>query len=122
MAYQRDGEEPRRWAFCSLAQAEGLARTPAPFADGTFYRAKQFRLAARSALPLPDYLCVSRNHFDLEWTGERRLKNAVMVLEWIPDTSRLRTLPSKTGALSPAQEARLRKALSLLDLQVAPTY
>lgn len=40
-----------------------------------------------------------------------------MVLEWVPDTSRLRTLPSSTGALSPDQEVRLAKALSLLDLQ-----
>ena len=49
--------------------------------------------------------------------GERRLKNAVMVLEWVPDTTQLRTLPSATGALSAAQEERLRRALSLLDLR-----
>ena len=68
MAYQRDGEEPMRWAFCSLGETrrdtDGATRA-APFADGAFYPAASFRLHARSALPFPEYLSVSRNHFDL---------------------------------------------------------
>ena len=58
-------------------------------------------------MPFPAYLGVTRNHFNLEWVGERRLKNAVMVLEWVPDTRRLKTLPAAAGALSPAQELSL---------------
>ena len=83
MAYQRDGEEPTRWAVCSLAEmrvAEGVPRA-APFADGAFYPASQFKLHSRSPLPFPEFVCVSRNHFDLALLGERRLKNAVMALD-----------------------------------------
>jgi hypothetical protein len=40
-----------------------------------------------------------------------------MVLDWVPDATKRRTLPSATGSLSEAQEGRLQKALSLLDLQ-----
>ena len=55
MAYQRDNEEPRRWAFVSLAGAEGPP--PAVFDEGTFYPAAQFRLHSRAPLPFP---CASR--------------------------------------------------------------
>merc|ERR1719231_173732 len=49
MAYQRDNEEPKRWAFCSLgetapsAEAAGGA-APEPFHTGSFYPADKFRL------------------------------------------------------------------------------
>ena len=84
MSYLRDGEEPARWAFCTLAetrQAPGSAAPGqlAPLADGAFYPASSFRLHARAPLPFPSYLAMSRNHFNLDWNGERRLKNAVMV-------------------------------------------
>ena len=81
IAYQRDGEEPLRWAFGILGAFKGAKGLPAPLANGTFYPASQFRLPSRSPLSFPESLCVSRNHFNLDWTGDRRLKNAVMVLE-----------------------------------------
>ena len=135
MAYQRDGEEPRRWAFSSLgartdatalgisdaaATAAALDPTgtlPTPFAEGSFYPAKDFRLHSRSGLPFPSYLAVSRNHFNLEWIGERRLKNAVCVLEWIPSVAALQSAPPRAAALTDEQEGRLRKALTMLDLR-----
>ena len=48
MAYQRDGEEPTRWAFRTLgdvaaADAPTLPGAPLPFASGTFYPASEFR-------------------------------------------------------------------------------
>jgi hypothetical protein len=67
-------------------------------------------------------LCVSRNHHNLEWVGERRLKNAVMLLEWIPSVSKLQPLPSKASSLSDAQERRLRNALALLNLDSSGTF
>lgn len=138
-AYLREGEEPTSWAFCTLAErreaggedeaklpppsatAVGAAlagdlRTLAPFRDGSIYRASQYRLTQRSPMPFPDYLCVSRNHHNLDWVGERRLKNAVMLLEWVPSVAALRALPSRASTLSEAQERRLRNALALLDL------
>eukprot|EP00966_Prymnesium_polylepis_P218258 5051747-Prymnesium_polylepis.1 len=82
MAYLRDGEEPQRWAFCTLGENRVDEDDPeaaprlAPLSEGTFYEASAFRLHSRAPLPFPPYLHMSRNHFNLEWTGERRLKNA----------------------------------------------
>ena len=115
MAYQRDNEEPRRWAFVSLAGAEGPP--PAVFDEGTFYPAAQFRLHSRAPLPFPSCLSVSRNHFNLDWVGERRLKNAVMVLEYVPSVARLRRLPPEVPALDAEQSERVDAALSLLSLR-----
>ena len=131
MAYLRDGEEPQRWAFCTLGQmhqpdpeeaATGSAPQLAPLAEGTFYPACDFRLHARTPLPLPRYLQCSRNYFNLEWTGERRLKNAVMVLEWVPSVEKLASLPTGNAAMSAAQRARLASALKLLDFDSSGSY
>ena len=125
MAYQRDGEEPRRWAFCTLGQqpntdtadaaddatdSTAAARaSKAPcwalplFGDGTFYPASEFRLHSRAPLPFPPSLAISRNHFNLDWMGERRLKNAVMVLEWVPCVAQLRRASPLARALSSEQ-------------------
>lgn len=37
----------------------------------------------------------SSNHYSLGWgaRGARRLKNVVVVLDWVPDTSKLHVLP-----------------------------
>ena len=50
MAYQRDGEEPQRWAFCTLGQQKD--GVPTCLADGTFYPASDFHLHSRSPLPM----------------------------------------------------------------------
>ena len=124
MNYQRDNEEPQRWAFVSLAEAEGgrrLAAEPAAepvlLGDGTFYKASEFHLHARAPLPFPAPLRVSRNHFNLQWVGERRLKNCVMVMEYVPSVKALRTVDAPSSELSAAQSERLHNALALLDLQ-----
>ena len=121
MAYLRDGEEPHRWAFCTLGETrvpEGESGAPpqlAPLSEGTFYPASSFRLHARTPLPFPAYLQMSRNHFNLEWAGERRLKNAVMVLEWVPSLEKLAALPTAAAAMNVAQQERVDSALRLLD-------
>jgi len=122
MAYQRDDEEPRRWAFCTLGEKtdDDVRQQPsslAPFASGCFYPAAQFRLHGRAPLPFPQSLHVSRNHFNLEWIGERRLKNAVCVLEYIPSVGQLQRVAPPTAELSEEQSLRLRDALALLDLR-----
>ena len=47
---------------------------------------------------------------------QRLLKNAVMLLEWVPSASKLELLPAKASSLTDAQERRLHSALSLLNL------
>lgn len=41
VAYLRDGEEPRRWAFASLAERSVSGQPPPLLADGSFYCASQ---------------------------------------------------------------------------------
>jgi len=116
MAYQRDDEEPKRWAFCTLGETPD-GQPLAPFASGSFYPASQFRLHSRAPLPFPGCLAVSRNHFNLDWVGERRLKNAVCVLEWVPSMGQLERVAPSRATLSAAQQTRLDDALALLDLR-----
>lgn len=68
------------------------------------------------------YAAAQRNHFNLDWLGERRLKNAVMVLEWVPDLSEVCSLPPKASELTAEQEARLSNSLSLLDMSDRGSY
>ena len=114
LAYVREGEEPTRWPFCQLAEFRGAARQPAPLAEGAFYPASEFCVRGKSPLTFPPYLAVSRNHFNLEWRGERRLKNAVMVLEWCPSSR-----PSKSSRhawLSRGAQRSGSQGLNLLDV------
>ena len=63
MAYQRDNEEPTRWAFCRLAETDAATGGPAVLSAGTFYRAAQLRPPSRSPLsPLRSPLAPSRAH------------------------------------------------------------
>ena len=52
--------------------------------SGAFYPAADFRLHGRAPLPFAPSLALSRNHFNLQWVGDRRLKNSIVVLEWVP--------------------------------------
>lgn len=116
VAYQRDNEEPQRWAFCTLGERAN-GGPPAPFASGIFYPASEFKLHGRAPLPFPPCLSISRNHFSLEWVGERRIKNAVCVLEWVPSIAALERTPPLQPQLTPEQAARVNDALSLLNLR-----
>jgi len=122
VAYLRDGEEPRRWAFSALGEKALTAERPAPLADGVFYPASDFRLHSRSGLPLPPFMCVSRNHFNLEWVGERRLKNAVCVLEWTPDAALETVAHPGSAELDAQRRAALDKALAFLDVRGTARY
>lgn len=44
-------------------------------------------IRANEVLQFPEFLLISRNHFHLEWMMRRtmrRLKNVVVVMEWLP--------------------------------------
>lgn len=86
MAYSRDQEQAVPWKFATLAQ-------PADQVE-QFYAGSSFALYQTKALPLPSYVLFSRNYFDHRWSGERRLKNVVMVMEWVPNTGVLRLFDS----------------------------
>ena len=50
-----------------------------------FYQLRDFRLIKRNPIEVPSYLALSANYFNPKWTGERRLKNVVCVLEYMPN-------------------------------------
>eukprot|EP00756_Hemistasia_phaeocysticola_P010307 Hpha_TRINITY_DN15008_c2_g11::TRINITY_DN15008_c2_g11_i1::g.123864::m.123864 len=89
MVYSREGEEPIQWPASALGDmAEATAAQedrPAPL-----YNMTDFKLYRRRPLLFPGSLMSTRNFFDLRWGGERRLKNVICVLEWIPEKSALR--------------------------------
>ncbi len=104
--YNRTKEAPEHWPVALLADAKegankhgaGGAATllgdlvGAQAADGDgellqvhpFYDMSQFKLRHQSSVQFPDYVMASTNYFNRAWTGMRRLKNVVMILEWVP--------------------------------------
>ena len=46
----------------------------------------------REPITFPEYLKVSNNYFDKRWSGARRLKNVIMVLEHVPNLKKLAPL------------------------------
>ena len=64
-----------------------------------------------SSLPFPADLLISRNHFNLNWAGERRLKNSIMVLDWAPSAQGLSLLPPSAAVLTDSQQERLSSAV-----------
>lgn len=86
--FSRDDEQPNPWT------ADLLGKTPvlATGGDCPFYAFAQFRaLADQPLLAFPPRLLLSDNFFKPRWVGvgERRLKNAELVLEWVPQAGQL---------------------------------
>ncbi len=82
MAYSREHEEQVPWAFDTL----GDARASETCLPSQFYPASQFKLAKRDAIRFPQCVAVSNNYFNTKWSGSRRIKNTVMVLDWVPNS------------------------------------
>jgi hypothetical protein len=64
---------------------------------------------------LVDYVSISDNYFDKKWSGARRIKNVVMLLEWIRAPAQLQTRAHTYEPLSQAQEGALLRAIELFD-------
>eukprot|EP00744_Colponema_vietnamica_P003943 GILI01005967.1.p1 GENE.GILI01005967.1~~GILI01005967.1.p1 ORF type:complete len:834 (-),score=335.55 GILI01005967.1:93-2594(-) len=139
-------EEPIPWSFndvifgrhVPLDQADKVDEEKTPF-----YKLNDFKLYKRNPISIPPFLGVSANYFNPRWSGERRLKNVVAVLEYVPaqenlsvlsheasisgirseefnrevgaETSGLRQ-PTLARTLSVTTQTTLQKAFKLLDL------
>ena len=85
-----------------------------------FYGLRDFHLLYQVPLPFPPALHLSRNYFNPAWSGLRRLKNVVCLLEWCPDADasvlRLVTDSEHKGQvrLNDSQQATIFKAHALL--------
>lgn len=109
LAYSREHEEPTPWSFASLRTS---LNQPLP----QFYSASEFKLYKRNPLKFPDFCMVSNNYFDCRWSGARRIKNVVMVLDWIPELSELIPSFRSIEPLTEAQSEALDVALDLFDI------
>jgi len=93
LQYSRDMEEPVHWRFDDVIR-QSPCRNVEDVNDETapFYEAKTFRLYKRNPIEFPACIAISSNYFNPRWSGERRLKNVVCVLEFVPQVTLLRTM------------------------------
>eukprot|EP01107_Rhizomastix_libera_P015447 TRINITY_DN5841_c0_g1_i1.p1 TRINITY_DN5841_c0_g1~~TRINITY_DN5841_c0_g1_i1.p1 ORF type:complete len:4156 (-),score=944.82 TRINITY_DN5841_c0_g1_i1:134-11092(-) len=86
-AYSRDDEQHNPW------QVERLSIVPTCKLGGdeAFYMFSDFYIHDQGRkLPFPAFLLLSDNFFRPRWLGlgDRRLKNASIVMEWVPNSSK----------------------------------
>jgi len=83
-----------------------------------FYKFQQFSLRGlgKSDLSVPDNMLLSHNYFRPEWasTGQRRLKNIVVVLEWQRPVEK-KAVSGKVTPLSEKHEKQMKRMFELLD-------
>ena len=116
LKYVRDDERQLSWNY------ETLCNGP-EWSEHGFYPLKTFKVhkgVGKTTAPLafPDYLYLSKNYFREGWAlnGHRRLKNLTVVLDWVPDSSKLTTDTSGGGgAFTASQESALRTAFEMFD-------
>ena len=135
--YSRNQEAPTPWPLSALLNSPSLAADDdddesSEAKDCPFYRLRRFKLRHQESLRVPGQLLCSRNYFNPEWSGLRRIKNVIMVMEWAPEAPvsggqvgqalgkgfRLLTPEEHRAAAPPltlAREDSLRKAFLLLS-------
>jgi hypothetical protein len=115
MQYSRDMEEPLNWNFDTVFGAKMIPETSGANLNpevNPFYQLADFRLIKRNPLEVPDYLALSVNYFNPKWTGERRLKNVVCVLEYMPFAEEaLKQQPPTLDELGDAVDAKADAAM-----------
>jgi thiol-disulfide isomerase/thioredoxin len=116
--YMRDMEEPSPWLFCGLSDFEMMTNgEPAPF-----YAASEFKLFARQPLRFPHNMLVSNNFFDKRWSGQRRVKNVVIAMEWVVDrdpSSLFRTTRQEDLAAGPPMGHDLHRTVEFMKSTAA---
>eukprot|EP01038_Epipyxis_sp_PR26KG_P004031 gene4031-5768_t len=118
--FSRQEEVQRPWPFSMLAKPL-VNKSVVP--DHPFYPMKDFKLRHHEPLEFPENLYISSNYFNPNWTGLRRVKNVVMVLEYSPSTTpeflRLKSKEDFHVQLSESQNIALSKAHTLLGFHAA---
>lgn len=95
LQYSRDMEEPTSWKFDDvIRKAPCAAAGDVDDEASPFYHLDTFKLVKRNPLNFPRHLSLSSNYFNPRWTGERRLKNVVCVLEYVPDATTVERVSS----------------------------
>ena len=111
--YSRNEERPTSWPLSMLAKRASESEHP-------FYPLSEFKLGHCKSLAFPDQMLVSRNYFNPDWRGLRRIKNVVVVMEWTADSQELRLedLSDVAAPLTQEQEDALEEAHTLLSAAV----
>ena len=110
LAYSRDHEAAVPWPFASLAEAATPGNAlPQPFV----YPLSAFHLYKRQPLPFPAYLYLTNNTFNPQWTGARRIKNTVMIMELLPNTEAVAPLVPAAVPLSAKEQIAVKRAIDL---------
>jgi len=118
--YTRSDEAARAWHVSALLEGpQALAGGAAVEGGHPFFPLADFKMRYGEPLKFPSFVAASRNYFNPNWSGLRRLKNVVVVLEYAPDAHALQPKsPEETlqdAVLDdPRSEAALAKALALL--------
>mmetsp|Transcript_7246 Transcript_7246/g.21392 ORF Transcript_7246/g.21392 Transcript_7246/m.21392 type:complete len:5155 (-) Transcript_7246:1654-17118(-) len=100
LQYSRDNEEPISWRFEDIIQQSPVKNlSDVNDVQAPFYQMRSFHLHKRDPIALPRYLAASSNYFNPKWTGERRLKNVVCVMEYIPDANEVRQVKTSDSLL-----------------------
>ena len=75
-----------------------------------------FALYKQKPITFPEYAFESDNYYDKNWDGERRVKNTIISMEWVPDTNLPREQRKRSSAaLTQEQAANIKRAVDLLE-------
>ena len=83
--YARDEEEPSAWEIDQLQY--GPTKGHLGFYPLSTFSVFKNIVRVNETLKFPEFLWVSKNHYNLSWTMNRtlrRLKNVICILEWDP--------------------------------------
>ena len=110
--YSRSKETADRWQVHELRSDSCSA----------FYPMSEFKLRHQKSINFPQYTRLSSNYYNRKWDGLRRLKNVVMILEWIPSQKRVsRNISLQPGGQNDPQQSitadDLHKAFQLLAFE-----
>ena len=128
--YSRDDEEPKPWLVEDLGHGVQIKQDKLGFFPLSKFAIFQNVVRENDTLNFPEYLWVSKNHFDIKWSMSRttrRIKNVVCILEIDPhqknmlpehlvQTPQLEGSSFAAGSFTPEQESHLLRIFSLADL------
>jgi len=106
VAYQRDNEAPIPWEFARLRD-KGFCPQ--------FYDASDFKLYKGKPVKFPGYILVSDNYFNRQWGGDRRIKNVVMTLEWVPNPQEVKQYPPRESKIPQSWDTAFQTAFNMFD-------
>jgi thiol-disulfide isomerase/thioredoxin len=121
--YSRNEERPTPWPLQALLRPPPVSskdKKDDGSEDHPFYPLREFALRHQESLEMPSSTYCSKNYFNPNWSGLRRIKNVVMVIEWSPNASddlRLYTADEQEALsleMTKTREAALTKAFSML--------